>query len=79
MWPLLTTYTNRQGLVIETVTLTGSAGQLIHVEAHLGASVIAISFMVTTLDIIDNSFKRNVNIAYTTKFIFIVKMEFLAI
>ena len=35
--------------------------------------------MVATLDIIDNSLKRNVNIAHATKFILIVEMEFLAI
>ena len=59
--------------------MTSSAGQLIHVEAHLSASVVTIGFMVTTLDIIDNSLKRNVDIAHATKFILIVEMEFLAI
>ncbi|CAG5302781.1 Uncharacterised protein [Streptococcus pneumoniae] len=79
MWPLLAAHTDRQGLVIETIALTGSAGQLIHVETHLSASVIAIGFMVTTFDIIDNSLKRNVDIAHATKFILIVEMEFLTI
>ena len=79
MWPLLTTHTDRQGLVIETIAVTSSTGQLIHVETHLGASVIAIGFMVATFDIIDNSFKRNIDIAHTTKFIFIMEMEFLTI
>ena len=59
--------------------MTGSAGQLIHVEAHLGAGVVAVCLVIATLDIIDNSLKRNVNIAHTTKFILIVEMEFLAI
>ncbi|CKO33064.1 Uncharacterised protein [Streptococcus pneumoniae] len=79
MWPLLAAHTDRQGLVIETIALTGSAGQLIHVETHLSARVIAIGFMVTTFDIIDNSLKRNVDIAHTAKFILIVKMKFFAI
>ena len=59
--------------------MTSSAGQLIHVEAHLGASIVTIGFMVTTFDISNNSLKRNIDIAHATKFIFIVEMEFLAI
>ena len=79
MWSFLTTNTDRQSLVIEAITMTGSAGQFIHVEAHLGASIIAVCLVIATLDIINNSLKRNIDIAHTTKFILIVEMEFLTI
>ena len=79
MWSLLPTYTNRQGLVIETVAVASSAGQLIHVETHLGTGVVTIRLVVATFDISDNSLKRNVNIPHTAKFILIVEMKFLAI
>ncbi len=45
MWSLMhTTYTDRQGLVIETIAVTVPQVAFIHVEAHLGCACITVSF-----------------------------------
>ena len=59
--------------------MAGSTSQFIHVGQHLIASKVARRFVVTAINIGNDPFKRNVNIANPTKFILIMEMEFLAL
>ena len=77
--PLLSSYSDRQGLVIQAITMAGGTSQFIHVGQHLIAGEVTRSFVVAAIDVGDDSFKRNVNIANPTKFILIMEMELLAI
>ncbi len=63
------------GLVIETITMTSATSQLVHIETHLCTSVIAIGFMIATLDITNHSFKWNIDITNSARFIFIVEVD----
>ena len=59
--------------------MAGGTSQFIHVGQHLIAGKVARRFMVAAIDIGNDPFKRNVNIANPTKFILIMEMEFLAL
>ena len=79
MHPLFSSDTNRESLVIETVAVAGRTGQFVHIRAHLVAGEVTIGLTETTVNIVYDPFKRNLNIANPTKLIFIVEVEFLAI
>ena len=75
MQAVFATNLDRQSLRTESITVTSRTSQLIHICPHLCPSKITIGFMVATVDIGDNSLKRNVNIAHAAKLIFIMEME----
>ena len=59
--------------------MASRTGQFIHIRAHLVAGKITIGLTETAVNIGDDSFKGNVDISNSTKFIFIVEVEFLAL
>ena len=79
MESLLSSYPDRQGLVIQTITMASGTSQFIHVGQHLITGEVTRSFVVAAIDVGDDPFKRNVNIANPTKFILIMEVEFLAL
>ena len=79
MHTFLPTDTNRKSLVIETVAMAGRTGQFVHIRAHLVAGEITIGLTETTVNVVYDPFKRNLNIPNPTKLIFIVEVEFLAV
>ena len=64
-----------QGLLIQTIAMASMAGQLSHVLAHRVARKIARCFFVASIDISDDPFKGDINIADTTEFILVMEME----
>ena len=79
MHPLFSSDTNRESLVIETVAMAGRTGQFVHIRAHLVASEVTIGLTETTVNVVYDPFKRNLNIPNPTKLIFIVEVEFLPV
>ena len=59
--------------------MAGRTGQFVHIRAHLIAGEITIGLTETTVNVVYDPFKRNLDIPNPTKLIFIVKVEFLAI
>ena len=76
MHPFLPTDTDRKSLVIETVAMAGRTGQFVHIRAHLVAGEVTIGLTETTVNVVYDPFKRNLNIPNPTKLIFIVEVEF---
>ena len=59
--------------------MTGRTGQFVHIRTHLVAGKIAIGLTETTVNVIYDPFKRNLDIPNPTKLIFIMEVEFLAV
>ena len=59
--------------------MAGRTGQFVHIRAHLVAGEITIGLTETTVNVVYDPFKRNLNIPNPTKLIFIVEVEFLAV
>ena len=59
--------------------MAGRTGQFVHIRAHLVAGEITIGFTETTVNVVYDPFKRNLDIPNPTKLIFIVEVEFLPV
>ena len=55
--------------------MAGRTGQFVHIRAHLVASEVTIGLTETTVNVVYDPFKRNLNIPNPTKLIFIVEVE----
>ena len=56
--------------------MAGRTGQFVHIRAHLVAGEITIGLTETTVNVVYDPLKRNLNIPNSTKLIFIVEVEF---
>ena len=56
--------------------MAGRTGQFVHIRAHLVAGEVTIGLTETTVNVVYDPFKRNLNIPNSTKLIFIVEVEF---
>ena len=59
--------------------MAGRTGQFVHIRAHLVAGEVTIGLTETTVNVVYDPFKRNLDISNSTKLIFIVEVEFLPI
>ena len=56
--------------------MAGRTGQFVHIRAHLVAGEVTIGLTETTVNVVYDPFKRNLDIPNPTKLIFIVEVEF---
>ncbi len=66
---------NTQGFIIEAIAMTSRTRQGIHITSHDIPSILAVCFMVASVNIGDHSFKAYINVSFTTKIINIMKMK----